>query len=86
MDSLKECLNIVIRSLPPATTLFNLIGFGSSYKILFTDERTPPAPTSPPTSGTRQMRAMTTTHACMCVSVQMAGRRGRRSTRRRSTR
>ncbi|ELR17090.1 Ubox domain containing protein [Acanthamoeba castellanii str. Neff] len=38
MESLKECLNIVIRSLPPATTLFNLVGFGSSYKILFTDE------------------------------------------------
>lgn len=45
MESLKECLNIVIRSLPPATTLFNLVGFGSSYKILFTDERTPPVPT-----------------------------------------
>lgn len=66
MESLKECLNIVIRSLPPATTLFNLVGFGSSYKILFTDERTPPAPTS---HVRRQMRAITTAHAGMCVSA-----------------
>lgn len=64
MESLKECLNIVIRSLPPATTLFNLVGFGSSYKILFTDERTPPAPTSYlPSHGKCEHRS----RACACV-------------------
>lgn len=40
IESVRECLSIVIRSLPADTTLFNLVGFGSGYEVMFLNECT----------------------------------------------